>query len=203
MTARNEARNLASGASQCAVAPLSSLLARTAAGDERAFETLHRVSAARLWQVAVQVLGRDNGADEVLQEAFLRIWLRASQYHVARGTPMTWMMRIVRNQAIDTLRRSEERLRTTEPLVEDTAANAGADPAGVVEAGDLRARVLADLQRIAEPRRGCLALVYQCGYSAAEAGRARGIPAATVRTWSRRYLAQAEARFAASRLAHA
>ena len=92
--------------------PLPDLLARCALGDREAFARLYRAAAAKLFGVAVRILN-DGRAEEVVQKAFVKIWHHAGDYRPEKGTAMTWMASIVRNRALDLLRRGPIR---TPPL---------------------------------------------------------------------------------------
>ena len=88
--------------------PLRPLLAQCALGNRQAFETLYRSVSPRLHGVALRFMGRTDLAEEVLQEAFVRIWYNASRYEAHLSAPMTWMVNITRNLAIDQLRKHRE-----------------------------------------------------------------------------------------------
>ncbi len=88
--------------------PLRPLLAQCAMGNRQAFETLYRSVSPRLHGVAYRFMGRSDLAEEVLQEAFVRIWYNASRYEPHLAAPMTWMVNITRNLAIDQLRKHRE-----------------------------------------------------------------------------------------------
>lgn len=57
-----------------------------------------------MFGVIVRILRSPSDAEEVLQEAFVRVWARAETYDSALGLPVTWLIRIARNRAIDRLR---------------------------------------------------------------------------------------------------
>ena len=88
---------------------LRQLLAQCSLGDRRAFETLYRSVGPRLHGVALRFMGRPDLAEEVLQESFVRIWNNASRYEAHLSAPLTWMINITRNQAIDQLRKHRDR----------------------------------------------------------------------------------------------
>jgi len=83
---------------------LKKLLAQCALGNCRAFETLYRSVAPRLQNVALQCMSRRDLAEQVVQESFVRIWRDASRYDPHLSTPLTWMIAITRDQAIEQLR---------------------------------------------------------------------------------------------------
>ena len=69
--------------------PLVEALAGTARGERETFAALYRAAAPVLMGVALKVLRRRDAAEDVLQEAFVAIWDKASQYKPERGAPMT------------------------------------------------------------------------------------------------------------------
>ena len=83
---------------------LAELLAATAAKDEAAFAELYDSTKRKLFGIALMVLRRRDLAEDVTQEAFIRIWRSAASFDPARGMPITWMATIVRNLAIDVKR---------------------------------------------------------------------------------------------------
>ena len=95
---------------------LRQLLAECSLGNRRSFENLYRKASGRLFAVALRCMSRSDLAEEVLQEAFVRIWHNASRYNANLSAPMTWMVNITRNLAIDQLRKHRE-----VPLTDDQA----------------------------------------------------------------------------------
>ncbi|MEO9135753.1 MAG: sigma-70 family RNA polymerase sigma factor [Casimicrobiaceae bacterium] len=88
-------------------AQLAELLARVALGDQRAFANLYRQASAHLYGIAVRIVRDGAIAEEILQEAFVRVWHHAATYDAAKSQPITWLTSIVRNRCLDHLRRRE------------------------------------------------------------------------------------------------
>jgi RNA polymerase sigma factor (sigma-70 family) len=84
---------------------VAELMARCVLRDERAFAQLYRHTAGKLFAVALRILRRQDWAEEVLQESFVNIWNHVNEYAAQKSAPMTWMTAIVRNRALDWLRR--------------------------------------------------------------------------------------------------
>jgi RNA polymerase sigma factor (sigma-70 family) len=80
------------------------LLAGMAAGDADAAATFVRRYQARVYGLALTVVGTPALAEEVAQEAFVRAWRHAGGYDPRRGRASTWLLTITRNMAIDVLR---------------------------------------------------------------------------------------------------
>jgi RNA polymerase sigma-70 factor, ECF subfamily len=105
-------------------ARLSDALVRTAAGDRSAFELVYRQTSAKLFGVCLRIFPERHEAEEALQDAYLTIWNRAAGYQPGRASPISWLVAVTRNRAIDRLRASGKARHT--PL--DDAAEI-ADPA--------------------------------------------------------------------------
>ncbi len=86
---------------QAGPSALSDLLGGTVAREQRAFAELYAASSAKLFGVILRILRDHEQASEVLQEVYLRIWQRAGDYRPDKGAPMTWMIAIARNRALD------------------------------------------------------------------------------------------------------
>ena len=81
------------------------LIARIAAGDQEAFAALYDRLASQAYSLAVYVTKDGRTAEDVVQEAFVNIWRMAGSYTTGRGSVSAWAMTVVRNRAVDHLRR--------------------------------------------------------------------------------------------------
>lgn len=137
--------------------PLQELLRATGQGDRQAFARVYQLAAPRLFAIALRVARRRDMAEDILQEAFLTIWDKASRYDPARGAPLAWMGTIVRYRAIDRLRRRDAR--ETELGDHDVdAARANIDH--TAETHQLGHDVRKALAQLAEKPRQALLLAY-------------------------------------------
>lgn len=84
-----------------------------AARDERAISLLYDHYADALYGVAIKVTKDEEMAQDVLQEAFVKIWKKADKYDVSKARLFTWLFRVVQNTAIDAVRK-RQRLQTKE-----------------------------------------------------------------------------------------
>ncbi len=149
----------------------AALMARIAAGDETAFRRFADCHVGRMLQLAQSILGSAAEADEVAQEALLRVWRHAARWDSARSQPGTWVRTIVTRLCVDRLRQ-----RRHEPI---EAAQEVADPApGAFEALSSRreAQALRDaLAGLPERQRVALTLFYQEELPGAEAAETLGL----------------------------
>lgn len=94
------------------------LIRLSQAGDERAFEVLVRKHQARAWRVARNLVGNDEDAQDLAQEAFVRVFRNLAAFDFQHGFT-TWLYRIVTNLAIDHLRRRRPAWSTSSSSDED------------------------------------------------------------------------------------
>lgn len=85
-------------------ARLTEALVRTGQGDRSAFETLYRATSAKLFGVCLRIFPERSEAEEALQDAYLTIWNRAAGFQAGRASPISWLVAVTRNRAIDRLR---------------------------------------------------------------------------------------------------
>jgi len=171
---------------------LAGLLRRVADGDAKAFQVLFRATSAKLYGVVFRILRRKDLADEVVQEAYLRIWRRASSFNPQAGSPITWMAVIARNLALDEVRRVQPVSIEDRPDVLDMP-DAFIDPLQARDKAETWARLTACLDGIEKDRREMVLLAYHHGLSREELAAKFGAPIATVKTWLRRSLLQLRA----------
>lgn len=79
-------------------------LANVAKGDRSAFEDLYRRTSSKLFGVCLRIFPDRNEAEEALQDAYLTIWNKADRFDPDRASPITWLVALTRNRAIDRLR---------------------------------------------------------------------------------------------------
>jgi len=168
---------------------LARLLGRVALQDRAAFEQVYRRTSDHLLGLAFGILNRRDRAEDVLQEAFMNVWYGAANYNPAIAAPMTWLINIVRNKAIDKLRSGKTERATTVEL-DDEAMNIAADPAQAPQqlfADSLvRTRIDGCMAGLAAAQRQAIALAYYRGLVHTEIAETLGAPLGTVKAWVRR-----------------
>ncbi len=103
------------------------LLRRIAGGDEEALRQLYRRYGRLAYTLAYRILGREDIAEETVQEAFLRVWRHAGRFDADKASFPTWFSRVVRNLCVDVLRRREP-LRRAGPIADVERLLAPVDP---------------------------------------------------------------------------
>jgi RNA polymerase sigma-70 factor (ECF subfamily) len=170
-------------------AELARLLARVALQDRSAFEQVYRLTSDHLLGLAYGILNRRDRAEDVLQEAFMNVWYGASGFNPGIATPMTWLINIVRNKAIDKLRSGKaERAATVE--LDDEAmqlpADASQQPQHLLDESLLRVQIDQCMAGLAAVQRQAIALAYYRGMVHTEIAEVLGAPLGTVKAWVRR-----------------
>jgi RNA polymerase sigma-70 factor, ECF subfamily len=165
------------------------LLAAVAKGDEAAFERLYAATRAKLYGVALRILRRSDLADEVMQDAYLKIWRGAGGFDPRLASPITWMVAIARNRAIDLARRRTDSSLEEEPAAMDAVADTP-DPLARREVSDDLRRLLNCLGGLDDERRQMVLLAYYNGWSREQLATKFDKPANTIKTWLRRSLVE-------------
>lgn len=85
-------------------ARLAEALVRAGRGERAAFEQVYRATSAKLFGVCLRIFPDRNEAEEALQDAYLTIWNKAASFEAGRASPISWLVTVTRNRAIDRLR---------------------------------------------------------------------------------------------------
>jgi RNA polymerase sigma-70 factor (ECF subfamily) len=163
------------------------LLAAVAKGDRAAFERLYGATRAKLYGVVLRILRRHDLTDEVIQETYLKIWSSAAQFDPAMSAPITWMVTIARNRAIDIIRKRKEASIEEEPEAMEVASDTP-DPLARRELTEELKRLLACMATLDEERRKMVLLAYYSGWSREQLAAKLNKPVNTIKTWLRRSL---------------
>ena len=163
------------------------LLAAVAKGDQAAFERLYEATRAKLYGVLLRILGTPELADDVMQETYLKVWKTAGRFDPTIASPITWMVAIARNRAIDIVRRKGHASIEETPEAMNIAADAPAPLARREMTEELR-RLLSCLGKLDPEKQRIVLLAYYSGWSREQLARKLDIPVNTIKTWLRRSL---------------
>jgi RNA polymerase sigma-70 factor (ECF subfamily) len=156
------------------------LVARARQGDEAAFEQLVLRHQRYVFNLAYRVLGDYTEAEDMTQEAFVRVWRGLSGFRgQARFT--TWLYRIVHNLCLNRLPGLQRERLQAEPL-EEVLADPGPSPADLFAVRDQMAFLHAQLERLPEKYRLVLTLRYLQRLSYDEIAAVLEMPMGTVKT---------------------
>ena len=169
-----------------AIDPISALLSQVGLGNRSDFGKLYDLTAAKLFGVCLRILRDRAEAEDALQEVFIKIWHNAARFQQAQASPMSWLIAIARNQAIDKLRARRA------PAVELDQAYEVQDDAPGPEASlmavDEKSKIDHCLDQLPKDRAAAVRAAYVEGFSYLELATRFQLPLNTLRTWLRRSL---------------
>jgi RNA polymerase sigma factor (sigma-70 family) len=173
---------------------LIALLERVSQQDAPALRALYDATSAKLYAVAMRVVGNTELAEDVLQDAYLHIWRLAADYRATLSPPMAWMGMVVRSRALDFVRkRTAERALSgldIDDTVGETLASDSPSPLDTSQASEQAWALHQCLQKIEAQPREVLTLAYFRDLSHSELAQQLRLPLGTVKTWIRRSLDQ-------------
>jgi RNA polymerase sigma-70 factor, ECF subfamily len=172
---------------------LSAAIRRAAGGDRAALRLVYDETAAKLFGVCLRILNDRSEAEDVLQEVYLTVWRKAAAFDESKASPITWLVAIARNRAIDRLR-SGGVSRLSEPI---EAAEAVSDPSPLAEemvvSGQEHARLSGCLDELDERAANAIKSAFIGGATYEELARSSGVPLGTMKSLIRRGLAKLRA----------
>ena len=159
----------------------SELAQQVAQRDEGAFLALYDRFAARVYALAIRVLGDAMMAEEATQDTFLKLWSRARQFIPAKGELSSWLLAIAHHTAQDRLRLESRRLPASNAKDPEETWQVITD--GNTSGSEARWRSLYfAVQSLPSEQRQLIDLAYYKGMSQSEIAEALGLPLGTVKT---------------------
>ncbi|MEN7551005.1 sigma-70 family RNA polymerase sigma factor [Rapidithrix thailandica] len=156
------------------------LVALLQARNKAAFNYLYDHYSGALYGVILRIVQKQDIAEEVLQDVFLKIWNKIDTYDSQKGRLFTWMLNVSRNLAIDKVRSKELRNERKTDEMENNVysyehksqVHQSIDSIGIKE----------QLDKLREEERTVLEYVYFKGYTQSELSKEKQIPLGTVKT---------------------
>jgi RNA polymerase sigma factor (sigma-70 family) len=133
-----------------------------------------------LYGVILRIVKKDEVAEEVMQDVFLKIWERFESYDASKGRLFTWIVNIARNQAIDKTR-SKEIVKDQKTGGFEKVVNR-VDRTEYIEQNVEAIGVKEVLQQLPEEQRFIVDYLYLKGYTQSEVAEEFNIPLGTVKT---------------------
>lgn len=164
---------------------LRRLLSAVGSRDEAAFAVLYELTKSKMYGIALAIVRRRDLAEDVMQDAYVRIWHNAASFDPLKGSPITWMATIVRNQAINVVRRPSVEVECDPSVVLNVVAD-DRSPLDLLQDSQDCGHALAALQALAPLQRHLIVAAYVRGESRDQLAQRFGAPANTIKTWLRR-----------------
>lgn len=155
------------------------------AGDSEALACLYDRHCRAAYSLARRMMRERQAAEDLVQEAFLKVWRAAGSYHAQRGSARSWILSIVYSRGVDRMRRAERQRRTRERFeAQAEALVAQVQPSEAFEQtySSLKRQELREALKTLPPeQRGLLELAYLHEYTHTEIARLSGLPLGTVK----------------------
>jgi RNA polymerase sigma-70 factor (ECF subfamily) len=159
------------------------LMPLVAEKDAHAFEVFYDRHGGAAYSLAYRVVGDRQRAEDVTQEAFLSIWRSGARFDRARGSVRAWTLGIVRNRAIDALRR--EAAKAPRLDFDDEGVLEGQPAKELTDAEALRRETARELRGALSELPGdqskVIELAYFGGFSHSEISKMLGEPLGTIK----------------------
>ena len=160
--------------------PLDQDLVRAiAGGDQASLGRLYDRYSGLVYSVALRVLRDTAAAEEILQDVFMQLWRKASQFDAQRGSLPAWLLVITRNRAISRLRRRDP---VSEATMEEASVSMPYRLDNFLIQQELLGKVRMAMDGLPASQREMLELAYFEGLSHSEIAERTGEPLGTIKT---------------------
>lgn len=157
------------------------LLALISSHDESALSSLYERYARLLYSIALRITNDRTAAEEVIQDVFHSVWLRATTFRPAAGSVASWLSGIARNRSIDEVRSRWHRARDRELPLDYLPDLSGAVERGLEHFAIMRADVCHALSSLPSLQRQAIELAYYGGFSSTEIAAHLDEPIGTIK----------------------
>jgi RNA polymerase sigma-70 factor (ECF subfamily) len=150
-------------------------------GDDDAFAALYDRYCRLAYSLSHKLTGEKHSAEDLTQEAFIKVWQSADRYRPERGSVRTWILSVVRNQGIDQLRAQATRSRMQEKLEASAPRYESSEAFAQVWHGASLGRVREALDAVPRVQQQVLELAHFSGLTHKEIAERLGLPPGTVK----------------------
>jgi RNA polymerase sigma-70 factor (ECF subfamily) len=157
---------------------LISLVGRS---DAEAFAVLYDRHSRPAYSLAYRMMGERQAAEDLVQDAMLKVWRSATSYRAERGSVRTWLLSIVHNHGIDQLRSLASRRRIQEKIEAWAPKTQPSEAFAQSWANSRREQVREALESLPQEQLKILELAYFSGYTHVEISELLGLPLGTVK----------------------
>ena len=157
------------------------LISLAASGDTQALAALYDRHGRVAYSLAYRMMGERQAAEDLVQEAFLKVWRAAGSYRVERASVRTWILSILNNRGIDMLRSSASRRRTQDRVEAQTPTSQPSEAFGETWRNSQREQVREALRGLPPEQLKVLELAYFSGYTHMEIAELLDLPLGTVK----------------------
>jgi RNA polymerase sigma-70 factor (ECF subfamily) len=149
--------------------------------DAEAFAVLYDRHGRVAYSLAYRMMGERQAAEDLVQDAFLKLWRSARSYRPQRGSVRTWLLSIVHNQGIDQIRSSASRRRTQDKVEASAPRFQPSEAFAQSWRNAQREQVREALKTLPQEQLKVLELAYFSGYTHVEIAELLDLPLGTVK----------------------
>ena len=152
-----------------------------AKGSAEAFAALYDRHGSAAYSLAYRMMGEKQAAEDLMQDAFLKVWRGAGSYRTERGSVRTWILSIVHNSGIDQLRSLASRRRTQDRVEASAPVSQPSEAFAQTWRNSQREQVREALGTLPAEQLKILELAYFSGYTHVEIAELLELPLGTVK----------------------
>jgi len=150
-------------------------------GDEEAFAALYDRHSRAAYSLSYRMMGDRQAAEDLTQDAFLKVWRSAGGYRSDRGSVRTWILSIAHNRGIDQIRSSASRRRTQDRVEQSAPRSQPSEAFAETWRNRQREQIREALNTLPEDQLKILELAYFSGYTHVEISNLMDLPLGTVK----------------------
>jgi len=165
---------------------IGNLISQCALKNRAAFTQLYSLTSAKLFGVVLRILNNRAEAEDALQEIYVKIWNNADRFAVNQYSPMSWLVVVARNHAIDVIR-ARKPIAVDIDDAFDVSDDSKTPEQEAINTSEGK-RIDRCLQELDEQKALAVRGAYVEGYSYDELAERFSVPINTMRTWLRRSL---------------
>jgi RNA polymerase sigma-70 factor (ECF subfamily) len=157
------------------------LISLVEAADAEAFATLYDRHSRAAFSLAYRMMGERQASEDLMQDAFLKVWRSAKSYRAERGSVRTWILSIVHNRGIDQIRSQASRRRTQDKIEASAPRSQPSEAFAETLRNSQRDQVREALGTLPPEQLKILELAYFSGYTHVEISDLLRLPLGTVK----------------------
>ena len=166
---------------QYAILADEDLMSLLEGGDAEAFAALYDRHIRAAYSLSYRMMGERQAAEDLAQDAFLKVWRSSGGYRSERGSVRTWILSIVHNRGIDQLRSLASRRRTQDRVEQSAPRSQPSEAFAETWRNRQREQIREALDTLPAEQLKILELAYFSGYTHVEISNLLDIPLGTVK----------------------
>lgn len=153
-------------------------------GNSNAYEVLYERYVSLVFSLTLQIVSDQALAQEIVQDAFVKVWTHPESYQPNRGRFSSWLLTLTRNTAIDALRKKnrQQRFSLTPPLILNDMVSENLNLSSQLEQNEFSQAIQNSLSHLNPEQYELLDLTYWKGYTLSEVAELKQLPLGTIKS---------------------